>query len=534
MKDLYQKMDDALEKVLRTHYPHIHLEPPLWEVPQRQEFGDFSTMIALKIASQSKENPYHVAKEIGKFLRENLSGAEKNVGKIDIIKPGFINLFFSKKALVDALNRVLKEKEKAFVPGKKRKVLIEFVSANPTGPLSIAHGRQAVVGDVIANILAFCGNNVVREYYINDEGRQIELFTQSVEERIKELHGEEFAVPEGGYLGEYVKEVARCACEAQPPSLQEFVLKTLLSWIKSDLNTLGITFDSWISQRELIGKGKVEDILHFLKEKGFLYEKDSALWFSATKFGDDKDRVLKKNDGTVTYFASDIAYHKNKLERGCDFLINLWGPDHHGYIPRVKAGVRALGFDDTLLRILIIQLVSIKTKEKMSKRKGTALFLSDLEKEVGKDAARFYYLTRRHSSPLEFDIDLAKTASFDNPLYYIQYAHARSCSIFKNAKVTEVESDYTSFLHDKEEFLLLRKILQFAYCIDKIYYSLEPVYLIEFLKDIATSFHKFYETKRVIGEGENTTMARLTLVEAVRIVIACSLNILGITPLREM
>jgi len=530
MRDLYQKISEILQEILAEYYPQVSLDRPFGEVPQKQEFGDYSTMVALKIAAQKKENPLHIAERIKGLLTERFSFAEK----IEVVKPGFVNIFFSREKLIDSLNQVFEQGEKYFASDKERKVLIEFVSANPTGPLSIAHGRQAVVGDAIANILKFCGDRVTREYYINDEGRQIELLTCSVAERMKEIKGEDFQIPEGGYQGEYVKKVAELALQKKPSDLRRFSLDTLLSWIREDLSEAGVEFDSWVSQKKLIAEGKVNDALAILKEKKYIFEQEDAVWFSSTSFGDDKDRVLKKKDGMLTYFASDIAYHENKLERNYDLLINLWGPDHHGYIQRVKAAVKALGLDDERLKILIIQLVTLTTKEKMSKRKGTAILLSDLVRDLGRNAVRFYYLTRRNSSHLEFDIDLAKAASFDNPLYYIQYAHARICSIFKKAGISGPEPGYSSYLETEEELLLLRKIFQFSSCLEKTYYALEPVYVIEFLKDFASSLHKFYEVTRVLVDDRNITRARLNLLAGVRTVLACGLHILGITPVEEM
>jgi arginyl-tRNA synthetase len=530
MRDLYQKISNTLESILLERYPDVVASAPLWEVPTREEFGDFSTSITLKIASQLKKDPLAIAEEIKQVLEKRLPTIEK----IEVIKPGFINLFFSRKALIEALRKLLIEGKNFFASNKKGKILIEFVSANPTGPLSIAHGRQAVVGDVISCIYEFFGNEVTREYYINDEGRQIELLIKSVQERVKEIRGQSFSIPEDGYHGEYIKQIATEIIKRRVKNLREYTLQLILSWIKKDLARLGVKFNSWVSQKELGERGKVNGAIKFLKGKGVIYERDGALWFRSSRYGDQKDRVLRKKDGEFTYFASDIGYHRDKLKRGFKRLINLWGPDHHGYIQRVKASIQALGFNPEILNIIIIQLVSIKSKQRMSKRKGTAIYLSDLLDNVGKDVARFYYLTRTCSSPLEFDIDKALSASFDNPLYYIQYAYARICSIFRRAKIKELNPNYTAFLQDEKEFLLLRKILQFSYCLDKVYYSLEPVYLVEYLKDIATTFHKFYETRRVLGEDENITLARLNLLEATRLVLNCGLNLLGIKPLKRM
>ena len=534
MKSFQKKASNALGKIISNKY-NIPLECPLWELSQKQEFGDLSSMVALKLASCLKKDPLGIASEIKTSLEKVLF---KDVEKIEILRPGFINIFISPKILIKSLNKVLKNKDKFFHSKIKRKVLIEYLSANPTGPLSVAHGRQAVVGDVIANVLEFFGNNVQREYYLNDEGRQIERLVDSVEARIKENRGEDIVFPEDGYKGEYVSTTASkpsiIKLESDRNRLTKAILKEQIDLIKKDLCALGIKFDNWFSQKVLIQGKKVEEAINLLKKKDFIYEKEGALWFSSTKFGDDKDRVIKKADGELTYFASDIAYHKDKIDRKFNKLINLWGPDHHGYIKRVKSAIKALKHDQDILKIIIIQLVTLKTKERMSKRAGTMILLSDLIRDVGSDATRFYYLTRRNSSHLEFDLDLAKEASFNNPLYYIQYVCARIESIFRKIEKVSFDTSFSKFLKDPEELALLRALLQFSYCLDKAYHSQEPVFIIEFLKDLAASFHKFYEKKRVLDDDKKVFQARTNLVGAVKIVFHCGLSLLGIKPVEKM
>ncbi len=530
MKGFYQKVSDILEDIIRKEY-EISVELPLWELPPKQEFGDLSSMAALKLASQLKQDPLEIAGRLKACLEKTI---KDDVEKIEILKPGFVNIFISRDGLINSLNAILKERESFFKRDFKRKIILEFLSANPTGPLSIAHGRQAIVGDVIGNILVFFGNAVTREYYVNDAGRQIDLFVQSVEERMKELRGEVFVIPEGGYQGEYVKEVARECLKEKPDNIRTFALSYVLSWIKKDIAALGINFDTWTSQQKLIDNKKIEQVVEALRKKDLLYDKEDALWFAATKFGDDKDRVIRKSDGELTYFASDIAYHQDKIERGAQGLINLWGPDHHGYIERVKSAIAALGYERTILNVVIIQLVSLKTKEKMSKRKGTAILLSDLVSEVGKDASRFYYLTRKNSSLLEFDVELAQSMSFNNPLYYAQYACARIESIFKKAQTHDFTTGHNTALQSEEEFILIRTLLQFHYALEKAYYPLEPVFLIEYVKSLAACFHKFYETSKVIGEEKAKECARLNLLEATRIILHCALGLLGIEPAKKM
>lgn len=530
MKTFYDKITEKLEKILEKNYDTT-LDHPLWDIPPNLELGDFSCMAALKLASKLKKNPIEIAEEIKNLLTPDIAN---DIQKIDILKPGFINVFISQEYLSNSLKSILAEKENFFRGQKKRKILIEFLSANPTGPLSIAHGRQAVVGDVIANILDFLGNETHREYYLNDEGRQINILIASVQSRVKEIKGEDFSFPEDGYKGEYVKDIAKEYIKSETSDIREFVLTHVISLIKKDLDTLGIKFNEWFSQKNLIENNKVEESVDKLKKSGLIYEKDGAVWFKSTKFSDDKDRVICKEDGELTYFASDIAYHNGKVERGYDKLVNLWGPDHHGYINRVKSAISALTNKKDILKVIIIQLVTIKTKERMSRRAGTAVLLSELIKDVGKDTTRFYYLIRRNSSHLVFDIDLAKELSFENPLYYIQYACARIESIYKKVNINFLQNDYTEFLKKPEEFELLRNILQFSYCLDKTYATLEPVFIVEFLKKLASAFHKFYEKVRVIDDDENITKARLNLLQGLRITFHCALGLLGITPAEKM
>ncbi len=530
MKGFYDKVSRILEEIIARDFS-LSLEYPLWELPKDKEFGDLSSMAALKLASQLKKDPLEIAAELKISLEKLLF---PDIAKIEILRPGFINIFMARKPLIVSLNAILKGKDKFFRRQIKRKVLLEFLSANPTGPLSIAHGRQAVVGDAMANILEFFGNKVTREYYLNDEGRQIELLLSSVAERAKEIKGKESSFPEGGYQGEYIKDVAGELLKKKSKNIRSFVLNHIVSLIKKDLNSLEIKFDCWMSQRKIRQDKKVDQAIAALSRKGLMYEKDQALWFATTKFGDDKDRVIKKADGELTYFASDIAYHKDKLKRKYDQLINLWGPDHHGYIPRVKSAIKAFDYKDEMLKIIIIQLVVLKTKERMSKRAGTFILLSDLIKEVGPDTTRFYYLVRKNSSPLEFDIDLAKEASFNNPFYYVQYVCARIESIFRKAKVTAFETKFSQYLSTEAELGLLRTLLQFSYCLEKAYYTLEPIFIVEYLKSLAAGFHQFYENVRVIEKDKNKRQARLNLIRAVQVVFHCGLGLLGIKPVKRM
>jgi len=527
---IYQKIFNILEEIIFRTY-NIRLEPPILELAPNLDFGDLTSSVALKLSSRLNKSPI----EIASFLKNNLENSlGKNLSRIDVIEPGFINIFISKDSLISSLMELVRNKENFFRKNFNKKILLEFVSANPTGPLSIAHGRQAVIGDVISNILKFYGNKVEREYYINDEGEQIKLLIASVEERIKELKGEPFLMKNGYYLGEYIKDIAKNYLKSKKKNLMRFTISYILKLIKKDLSNLGVKFDNWVSQRNLIKNKEVDKVISLLKEKNLIYEKDGAFWFSSSKFGDDKDRVIRKKDLEYTYFASDIAYHLNKFNRNFDKLINIWGPDHHGYINRIKSAVEALGYNKDLLKIIIVQLVTLKSKEKMSKRKGNIVLVSDLVKSIGRDSTRFYYLLMRNSSHLEFDIDLAKEISFNNPFYYIQYASARIESIFRKAKIKDLPISYCEFLNTEDEINYLRILLGFSNYLDKAYYTLEPIFIIEFLKKLASEFHKFYEKNKVLVDDENIKFARLNLLTATKIVLNCAFNILGIKPFKKM
>jgi len=534
MKDFYQRLNTILADAIKNEYG-VELPLPLWELSSKVEFGDMSSMVAMKLAGQLKQNPLVIAEKLKTILADRLGDS---VEKVEVLKPAFINIYLSRKSLLGSMSSLLQDGDRFFRRDIKRKVLMEFVSANPTGPLSVAHGRQAVVGDIITNILRFCGNDVLKEYYINDCGHQIDMLVESVKARMGEIEGRVCNIPEDGYFGEYIKDTAKAALAAKPVDLRQFILDQMVELIKGDLASLGVVFDSWQSQRKFIADGHVQSAMDKLTERGHMFNNEDALWFRSTTFGDDKDRVIKKADGELTYFASDIALHKDKMERGFDKLINLWGPDHHGYIPRVKASLRALGYDESVLDILIIQLVSIKTKEqtmeRMSRRKGTAILLRDVANEAGKDACRFYYITRKNSSHLEFDIDLAKEKTFSNSLYYIQYGCARIESIFRKANAQNFNSEFNQYLSGEEDLLLLRTLLHFFFSLEKAYYTLEPAFIIDYLKTLAAVLHKFYEKARVISEDENLTKARLNLLQATKITLHCALSILGITPAREM
>jgi len=509
------------------------------DIPKDRNLADLSTNIALKLASFSKKDPKELADLIIENIKINLK--DKWMIKDILNKGGFINFFFTEDYYWQILKELLIKKEKFFKMnlGKNKRVLVEFVSANPTGPLSIAHARQAVVGDVLANVLKELGFKVYREYYINDEGGRIELLGKSVEERLKELRGQPFDFPEDGYLGEYIYDIAKQMLKDNlHKGFSEYAVKSILKDIKEDLENFGVNFDFWVSQKELTHRIKVKKLLSFLSSKGFIYEKHKAIWFKSTLFGDDKDRVLVKKDGSYTYFLADIIYHQYKYKRKFSWLINLWGPDHHGYINRLRSAIQALGKDPQTLSIIIVQLVSLYREGKllpMSTRKASYITLKELLDEVGKDASRFFFIMRRTDSHLDFDLDLAKKQLPQNPVYYVQYAHARIESILSKIKekINPKKVDYR-LLREKEEIQLLKSIANFRYQLKIVFRTLDPYILTVYLQRLSNDFHKFYESQRVLVEDEKLREARLALIEATKIVLKKALTLLGVSFPKQM
>ncbi len=521
------------------------------EVPKKRELADLSTNMAMQICKTKKGlKPLEIAENLSQLIKEGIEKTElkDTISAVEAKPPGFVNFHFSSSYLQSIVNQILSDGPDfgRSAQGENKKVLLEFVSANPTGPLSVAHGRQAAIGDVLANILEYTGYQVVREYYLNDEGNQIELLGRSIYARYCELSGEACAFPEAGYRGEYICDLAKDIIENSNTAIaptddgklsffRDFGTKRIMDGIKKDLSDFSVKFDSYYSQRKLSESGKVEKVLKELEEKGFLYEKDGALWFSSTRFGDDKDRVLRKSDGTYTYITPDIAYHKDKFYRGFDMLIDLWGPDHHGYIPRMKAACQAIGKDANLLHVLIVQLVTLSrsgTPVRMSTREGEFITLREVIDEVGKDVTRFFFLTRRRDSHLDFDIELAKKESMENPVYYIQYAHARICGILghkdKQGK-GKGKGKALDMLSSKEELNILRTLREFPEALEESAQRLEPYRLVSYLMELAAVFHVFYSKHRVVSDDADLTSARLVLIESLKVVFSQSLALLGVS-----
>lgn len=522
------------------------------EKPREARFGDFYTNLAMVIASRLTRKP----RDVANLIKNNINGYSNLISKIEIAGSGFINFFMTPDFWLEGLRDVVSKDSGygSLAIGRNEKVLVEFVSANPTGPLHVGHGRGAVIGDVLSNILRKAGYDVDKEYYINDVGLQMETLGISTLVRYKQILGENAEFPENGYKGDYINDIARdiilkkgnyflqMTDKESLPFFIDFSAGVILDGIKKDLENFGIVFNRWYSEKSLYEKGMVDEIIKWLKEREFIYEKDGALWLKASAFGDEKDRVVRRGTGYYTYLASDIAYHKEKYERGFKKVINVWGADHHGYIPRIRSAIKALGFDNKTFNVLLVQLVNLKRGGEvisMSTRSGEFTELSHVVKEVGKDAVRFFCMMRSSDSHLDFDLDLAKEQSSENPVYYVQYAHARICNILKQAEVCKIKiPDVLSInlqpLNLSEELSIIKKILIFPELIEKMAVSLEPHLITHYLLDLSGDFHSYYNKYRVISDDNDLTIARLTMVKALGVVIKNSLNILGVTAPEEM
>lgn len=545
-KDLVKIIEDAL-KVLDIETP-LHIEI---EVPQNESFGDMATPVAMILAATLKKPPRKIAEELVNAIKDN-----PVFEKIDIAGPGFINFTFSKKYLYSELKKLLQDKSRFLRDniGKGKRVQIEFVSANPTGPLHLGHGRGAATGAALANLLKAADYDVESEYYINDAGKQVKLLGLSVFARYHQILGIEYPFPEEGYRGEYIEEIAHAIIKEEGKKylrkgfdevsdfFTDYSYKRMLSSIDSDLKDFSIAFDTWQSEKELYKDGDVEKALDDLRNRGFIYEKDGAIWFKATSFGDDKDRVIIKQDGEYTYFTSDIAYHRQKVEKRYDELIDIWGADHHGYIPRVKAVIEALGYPKEKLKVLLVQMVTLLRGGKpvqMSKRAGEFITLREVIDEVGADTTKFIFLTRRPDSHLEFDLEVAKAQSSENPVFYVQYANARINSIFTHAKEKDINTDnlYNTnlgLLSSNEELRIVRKLLTYPMIFEGAVNAHEPHRITFYLQELSGMFHPYYNKYRIITEEKELSRARLALCDAIRIVLQDGLEILGISAPEKM
>jgi arginyl-tRNA synthetase len=546
-----QKLALKLEAIIKDYAKSKEIDGEInfcVEAPPKNIAADFALNAAMIIAKKIKADPRNVACEIIDVISEK---APDIVYKCEIAGAGFINIYVKDEVLYDELKTILSQKnEYGKLPANnKEKVMVEFVSANPTGPLHIGHGRGAAIGDSLARALKHLGYNVVKEYYLNDVGNQMQVLSESVKIRYKQLKGDEVSFLEDGYKGEYIKDIAkRLADEGKEISEIDFkkeAVKDILAGIKRDLKDFGVSFDNWFSETSVAadkdesGKTEVDKACEYLKSKGDAYDQDGALWLASTKFGDDKDRVLKRADGRYTYLASDVAYHKNKYERGFAKLVNLWGADHHGYVARINACIQMLGLPGEALKVILYQLVSLVRNGKplaMSTRSGEFITLKEVIDEVGKDACRFFFLLRAPDSQLEFDLELAKKRSSENPVFYVQYVNARCGSIIRESKNrNDIAGDPDfSLLKEKEERDLIKQLSAFCGALTVCEKTMSPHHFTSYLIELADIYHKFYEKCRVLTDDAGLTRARLKLVEAVMLIIKSGLDLLGVSAPEKM
>jgi len=549
----------------RGELPAVALPDVLVERPQRPEHGDYATSLALRLARSARVNPLALAET----LLQRLPASEA-VGEVSVAPPGFVNFRLSESWLARQVDAILATGDRfADVDvGGGRRVQVEFVSANPTGPLHVGNGRGAAIGATLASVLEAAGYRVEREYYFNDAGSQIDALTRSVYARYQQVLGRDVPLPEDGYPGQYVVDIAqaikdeqgdvflRPEGEAAPAEIGRLAIQSIMHEIRHDLEDLGLTYDVWFNERSLYesaGPGKpslYEEVMAVVRERGFIAEKEGAVWFApsaklATALGEgaleeEKDNVLVRSSGEPTYFASDVAYHYDKfIRRGFDRVINVWGADHQGHVSRMKAAVAAMGVDPERLDLLIYQLVTLKRGDevvRLSKRAGEIITVRDVIEEVGPDACRFFFLARSADAPMDFDLELAKRQSAENPVYYVQYAHARISGILRLAG--ERGLDYAdgdvSLLTHPAELTLIRKMLLLPELVESIAGNLEPHHLPHYAQDLATAFHDFYEKCRVVGDDVPLSKARLKLVAACRLALARTLRLIGVAAPERM
>lgn len=518
-------------------------------IPKSPEHGDYATNVAMSLTRQLRRKP----RDIAEAVVAGLSDSDSIVSRVEIAGPGFLNFFIKPEAWQAILVAIMQQPDRygRVDVGNGKRVQVEFVSANPTGPLHIGHGRGAATGDVMANILEACGFEVQREYYINDAGNQMDTLGASLYYRYQEQLGEPVELPENHYRGEYMKDLAvalkeKVADRYRRAPLSEvlgvftrFAAENILEGIRDDLAVFGVTFDEWFSERALHDHNAVEATIAALQDAGHMYDSEGAKWFRSTSFGDEKDRVVIRANGASTYFAADLAYHKNKYDRGFETVIDIWGADHHGYVPRMMAGIQAMGRDRSDLHIILIQLVNLLRGGKpvaMSTRQGEFVTLREVIDEVGKDAARYIFLTRRSDSPLDFDLEVAKMQSNENPVYYVQYAHARLCSVFEVARERGVACDGLqggpppdlSSLRNSQEVALMRLLGEYRQVLIQCASSYEPHLIPYYLHELVSTFHSYYNQNRILGEDVDMSRARLYLAAAVKSVIRSGLTILGV------
>ena len=532
--------------------------PFIIETPKIKDHGDYATNVAMLLAPLEKKPPRKIALDIIEHIPQNNDMVEK----LEVAGPGFINFFLSPSCWLKAFKDISLQGNAygRSQLGQGEKINIEYVSANPTGPLHIGHGRGAAVGDALANIMEVAGYDVSREYYINDAGNQMELLGRSVYTRYLQLLGKEVAFPYDFYQGEYIKEIAQHILlqhgkhyekTSESESLSfftTFAVDYVLKGIQKDLEDFGANFDNWFSEKALYKEKTVDRAIDTLKKKGYIYQNEGHLWFKSTLFGDDKDRVVIRNNGIPTYFASDCAYHLNKLERGFERVINIWGADHHGYIRRIKAAIEAFGNNRDVIEVLLVQFVNLLrdgTPVAMSTRSGTFVTLREVIEEVGKDAVKYTFLTRKSDAHLDFDLEVVKKQSDENPVYYVQYAHARICNIINFAEEQGIplpQSDDVDLelLILSEEMNLIKQLSSYPEMVESCALSLEPHRITIYLNELVSNFHRYYHLgklegkHRVVNEDVGLSKSRLWLVNTIRIVIKNALELLGVSAPEKM
>jgi len=547
-------VDSIKKNIKQNKFQITDIPEPILLATKNKSHGDIATNIALQLSRIVKMNPMDIAH----FIINNIDVKNNIIEKVEIAKPGFINIWFKSNWLYQIVKEI-QDKGKDYGKidmGKGKRIQVEFVSVNPTGPLHVGHGKCAVVGDALSSILKAAGFSVEKEYYINDQGKQIDILGNSVQVRYEILLGENREFPSDGYKGEYIIDIAKEIVNQYGDRFKgiddqetleffkEFTLKKISAEIKKDLENFGVNFDVWFSEKSLYKKGRLQEVLTILDQRGFIYKEKGAVWVKTTAFDDEKDRVVIRENGIPTYFASDIAYHQDKYQRGFDKVINVWGADHHGYIDRMKAAMKALGYPPDFFDVLIVQFVTLIKEGKevgMSTRGGEFITLKDLINEVGKDVARYFFLMRSYDSHTEFDLDIAKSQSMENPVYYIQYAYARICSIIKKAELAgiklnglDIDNINLQLLNTEEELKLIKKMSSLKDVIRKSAVTWKPHLLTTYLYDLASVFHKYYTVHRIIVEDAELSKSRLILINCTRIVLLNALNLLGISAPESM
>ncbi len=539
----------AVEAQQLGKLPSVTLPEVVIEHPQNSEHGDYASSLPLKLARATGISPLTIANDM-----VSLIASTPEIDRVVVAPPGFINFILKSDWLTSQVNSILKAGDSYgnIELGQGSRVQIEFVSVNPTGPLHVGHGRGAILGSTLANVLTSAGHKVEKEYYINDTGSQIDAFSRSLYARYQQCLGVEAKMPSDGYLGNYMVDLAkeitaedgdrfRTLPETEAISqLGQLGLEKIISQIKVDLELLGVSFDAWFSERSLYDGGQYQAAISLLHQGGYISEKEGATWFVSTALGEDKDNVVIRSDGSPTYFATDIAYHYDKfLKRKFDMVINIWGADHLGHVSRMKAVVGALGINPEQLKVIISQMVTLRRGGELiriSKRSGDIITLRELVEEVGADACRFFFLSRTADSQMDFDLELAKKQSADNPVYYVQYAHARIASILRLVQQRGIDygDGEVSLLTTEPELTLIRKMLLLPEIVELIARTLEPHHLTYYAQDLATVFHSFYKQCRVVSQNEALTKARLKLVEAAKTVLSRTLHLMGMTAPERM